>query len=341
MSTVRNKLLSREKVVRFLSSNGLLIVMLGVLVGAIVFAVRIGKNYGIEIFTKMGHITIIEILGLSLCSTLSYVMAVWVLISSSGFPITFGRAFLILHAGLSGNYVSPVKIGIPLRLYLYRELIGIPYSDGVALVALETITGILAPALIAAIGVTTCYPTIRWWLPVLIFAGIIFGLGILLYVPISSMLNWTPNGRGGKLIKKLITFLEATRDGIRKTNFWVVILLFSLFVANFVIHALRLNLVLGVLGYKENVMVVLFALAGSVAAGSVSLLPMGLGVRDASLLWFLLHAGMPKDIAILGAMAQRLLSPGWPLILGFISGNILGIKELKKKALSKPAERAN
>ena len=37
-------------------------------------------------------------------------------------------------------------------------------------------------------------------------------------------------------------------------------------------------------------------------------------------------------VALAAAVIQRLFSPGWPLLLGLISANILGVSELVKRS---------
>jgi uncharacterized protein (TIRG00374 family) len=70
----------------------------------------------------------------------------------------------------------------------------------------------------------------------------------------------------------------------------------------------------------------------SITAGNLSMIPMGLGVRDASLTLLLVQLGVPNEIALSVTVIQRLFAPGWPLLLGLISANILGISEMTKRS---------
>ena len=107
-----------------------------------------------------------------------------------------------------------------------------------------------------------------------------------------------------------------------------------LFTLNFVTSALQSYLVLRVLGYPVSPLALLYALAISVTAGNLSLIPMGLGVRDASFTLLLMQLGVPNEVALAAAVIQRLFAPGWPLLLGVISTNILGVSELMKRGSS-------
>ncbi len=85
------------------------------------------------------------------------------------------------------------------------------------------------------------------------------------------------------------------------------------------------------LGQTIDWLAVLAALTISITAGNLSMIPMGLGVRDASLTLLLRQLGAPDEVALSTAVIQRLFAPGLPLLLGLISANILGISEMVKR----------
>ena len=58
------------------------------------------------------------------------------------------------------------------------------------------------------------------------------------------------------------------------------------------------------------------------------MIPMGLGIRDVTFTWLLVQVGVPTEIALSAAVIQRIFAPGWPLLLGVISANILGVSEI-------------
>jgi uncharacterized protein (TIRG00374 family) len=68
--------------------------------------------------------------------------------------------------------------------------------------------------------------------------------------------------------------------------------------------------------------------AAAFTLGSLSLLPMGLGVRDAALVTLFVQAGADRDVAIAVAALDRLLSTGVPLLLGLLSAQILGLSAI-------------
>jgi len=331
VNTIKHKRFLKARLIEALTSYGTLIIMAGIVVFTVSLAFYLEKINNSKILTQIGWRCLLEILFFSICSTASYVSSVWILIRSSGYDVTFVKIFLILHASLSANYVTPVKVGIPLRIYFYKHFLNITYSDGAAIVAVETIVGMLAAAALGMGGMGFFYHNLALWVPLGIVVLIIFIVVLLLFIPTSSLHKKVNEVPLGKLLENLLIFLDRIRVGFRRINIWALPLVLFLFCVNFFMHAMRLNVVLEYLGYEKSPLTIMFALGGSVAAGNISLLPMGLGVRDVTLVWFLLHTGIPRDMAVLGAMIQRLFTPGWPLVLGVISGNILGIGELKKK----------
>jgi uncharacterized protein (TIRG00374 family) len=66
--------------------------------------------------------------------------------------------------------------------------------------------------------------------------------------------------------------------------------------------------------------------------GSLSMIPMGLGVREGSMLFYLSHFGVSSEVGIAIVAIQRLLSTGLSLVLGTIFGAVLGLRNMGKNA---------
>jgi len=135
-----------------------------------------------------------------------------------------------------------------------------------------------------------------------------------------------------KITLRLLRFSETVQSGFRSVSPWrlgVVALLLGLNVAA---ATMRIYLVLLMLGWTVSWPALLAVLTISITAGNLSMIPMGLGVRDASLTLLLVQLGVPNEIALSVTVIQRLFAPGWPLLLGLISANILGISEMTKRS---------
>jgi hypothetical protein len=72
----------------------------------------------------------------------------------------------VLFASHSFNYAGPLKLGIPMRLFLFKQILGIPYTAGVA--SLMATTGL---DVLVMVALTISFSA---W----IFIGPLVGLGL-------------------------------------------------------------------------------------------------------------------------------------------------------------------
>ena len=92
-----------------------------------------------------------------------------------------------------------------------------------------------------------------------------------------------------------------------------------------------INLFLLCLFFSSELSLLQAIVAGSSAffLGAISMVPMGLGVREASMLFYLYHMGISHEIGLSIVTIQRLLFTGFAFVLGTIFGAILGVKSIK------------
>jgi SAM-dependent methyltransferase len=104
----------------------------------------------------------------------------------------------------------------------------------------------------------------------------------------------------------------------------------GIFAAMFLLVGVRSFCAFQLFGGSMNVVELVGISAAAFTLGSLSLLPMGLGVRDATLVALFVQAGADRDVAIAVAAFDRLLSTGVPLLLGILSAQILGLRAIPK-----------
>jgi uncharacterized protein (TIRG00374 family) len=270
------------------------------------------------------------VLALAALGTLCYTLVIWVLVTSSGHQTSFVQAYLVLTASLTANYVTPVKIGIPLRVYLYHHLMQIPVSTGSALIAAEAVLGMTVPAVLAALGIATLFPAVNLIIPLVVVGLLAAGVAAILLTRPDRLRSFLDRFAGPHRALRAAGFLERVQAGLRRLPLHSLTGVTLLIALMLFLQALNLHLVLRTLGQIVSPIALLYVLAISVTAGNLSLIPMGIGVRDASFVLLLRQLGIPDEIALSAAVIQRLLAPGWPLLLGIISTNILGIAEVTK-----------
>jgi uncharacterized protein (TIRG00374 family) len=282
---------------------------------------------------------LVIILLLSALSILVYVVVVCILVSASGHRTTFVQAYLVLTTSLSANYFTPIKAGIPLRIYLYNHFMDIPIATGTALIAVETMVGILTPAFIAVAGIAFIFPSMGLVIPMTLISILVVGLLIVLWVRVENLQLYLARFPFLSLVARFIGFVERVQWALRQLPISRILQVVLLVVVMLGLHSMRLWLVLSILGFGVSPLALLAVLTISLTAGNLSMIPMGLGVRDASFTLLLTQLGIPSEIALAAAVIQRLFSPGWPLLLGLISANILGVSELVKRSDGSPVSQ--
>jgi uncharacterized protein (TIRG00374 family) len=301
------------------------VVMLAALVVGLAYLLR---DMDLSALKKAAPSYLMALLLLTVLSTVFYTVALFFLLWSGDFRRPLRMVYLVLTASISANYVTPVKVGIPLRIFLYKRFLAIPIAKGTTFVTVETFLGTLLPAVCSVFGIAVLFPSIGLQIPLIVLALLIMlAAGMMWIRPewIAAIANQWPWGRR---LSRLSSFMCDFQQGVRTMSVSKLVLVALLQCLMYVVQAIRLFLVLQILRVDVPIWQLFLVLNISFTAGTLSLIPMGLGVRDASLVVLLLQLGVPREISLSAAVIQRIFSPGWPLVLGLVSTNILGIQLL-------------
>ena len=268
---------------------------------------------------------------LTVLGTIVYTALIVILVRGSGYTTSFKTAYLVLTASLTANYVTPVKVGIPLRIYLYNQIMNVPVNVGTALISIEALAGMLIPAFIACIGIVFIFPAMGVWPAILLVAILLTCLFLFLLMPTDRVTIIAEKLPLSRFSVRILRFAGRVQIAIKLIPISTICLVILLDIFILILQAIRLWLVLSIFITAPSVMLLLFALTISVTIGNLSMIPMGLGVRDASFTFLLAQLGVPTEIALSASIIQRLFSPGWPLLLGIISTYILGMGKLVER----------
>jgi uncharacterized protein (TIRG00374 family) len=269
---------------------------------------------------------------MSALNTAGYTLEVYILLRASGFRTSILQTYLVLTASMSANYATPVKVGIPLRIYLYHHFIQVPIGVGTALVAIETLVGMIVPAILTIIGIITLFPDIGLFVPMVLLVALLSGAKLVTLIKPERVERMLSRFISTRFARRITQFIGNVQMGLRSVSKWdLAVVAFILFL-NYVVISARLYFILCMLGYVADPVNVFYTCVISNTVGSTSMIPMGLGVRDASIAFLLVELGIPSRVALSATVIERLLSPGWPLLLGLISANVLGISEMVKHA---------
>lgn len=210
------------------------------------------------------------------------------------------------------NYLLPLKPGIPLRLYLYRRMLQIPYATGTAILLLEVALVSGLPMLFA--------PLALWYLQVPMEIGGYIMLGILAAATLSALLvRRRPARRGLRFVSRLRQYLQ---HPFRRApaRMLICILLQPLAL---LMYALRLWLILLPFGAPIPLPALWAIAVVSITAGRLSMLPMGIGVSDLSIGLLLAQAGASPEATLAAVTLNRLWFSSIPLLVGLATAPAL------------------
>jgi len=254
------------------------------------------------------------------------------LLAGAGVSRPIGQLYLAVTASTAANYSTPVKAGIPLRVYLYKRLLGMSPATGSALLGLEIILATLVPAVISLFALLLFLPEGGPAIAAAVAAMVTGAIGALAFVRshfYDRAIDPLPLPRiarralapGGDIVVAL------RRVPLRSLGAAA-----GVFAATWVLVGIRSFCAFQLFGGSMSVVELVGISAAAFTLGSLSLLPMGLGVRDATLVALFVQAGADRDVAIAVAAFDRLLSTGVPLLLGILSAQILGLRAIPGRA---------
>ena len=239
-----------------------------------------------------------------------------------------GQLYLVVTASLAANYSTPVKAGIPLRVYLYKRFMGIGPATGSALVALEALLGMLVPAIIALFALVLLLPEEGPAVPAVVAAGAGLVIAAIAFVRGRSYDRVISRLPLPGIARRLLAPDGGIVTAVRRVPLRSLGAAAGIYALMFVLLGVRTFYAFQLFGGSMNVMELVGISAAAFALGFVSFVPMGLGVRDATLVALFVQAGADRDVAIAVAALDRLLSTGVPLLLGILSAQILGLRAI-------------
>lgn len=288
------------------------------------------RNYDFQTLAQLEPRVLAYLFIASLLYSWLYGLGVTLVLRSVGAVRGAWRVFLVISGGGTASYLGNVQLGIPIRLFLFDRLLCIPVAIGTASVALESAIwfGLMGLGLILAGAPSNLAP---WLAAAALPAGVAAAYTVAL--PLASRVAHKIPDRWGKLpltrlrgwMVELIAALRQARPG------WLLgaVLLFA---CNYLIDAGTIWLLLISLGEQIDLWDALAAIILSYLAGLVSLVPMGLGVREISMVALLSKSGVSPEAATTAALVLRSLRTIIPLAIGLLAVNLLGIRLLMRQA---------
>jgi uncharacterized protein (TIRG00374 family) len=269
------------------------------------------------------------LLAISVVYYLQIVLATKVLLHGMGYKLPFVDLYLVLTACLPANSITPGKVGIPIRLLLYRKMFELSFSVGTASVILELVLGSAVLSAISLIAVMALFRDMlsNKWLFVLLSSVLVVAVVFIGLMKISiGSSGLRSRFLGHRYIARITDFVIRFKGSVQRTSKRALFVFVVFLLIRVAIRALVTYVVLLRLGYDLSPVAIAGAQSISGLVGVFSMLPVGLGAQDLSSIMLFTRMGLPDDVAALVAMIERALWTLVPFALGVISMNRLGIR---------------
>lgn len=320
-----------------LSRRGALILLLSI-VGVAFVVYVLATQTDLSVLLKLDSLAWIGIAALTVVYILLSTWLSRVLLQTSGVKPGLVRVYLVLTASMWANYAAPVRLGLPVQIWLYRQVLAVPVPVGVAVVAVEFFLSLALPLVLSIIGSWVLFNGLGAQM-LLVGGGIALLTAMLLAFWRPQWFTW-PLVRLGwqRLADRVNQYAHEFQAGLHQVSVIALVQACVLLALMYLVSAWRLSLILGAFGAQVSVLNLTFAQLTSFILGSLSMLPMGLGVRDASLTFLLTWLGVPLDVATSAAVIERVATTGITALLGFASLNILGMMGFKIREQQRVAQ---
>lgn len=242
----------------------------------------------------------------------------------------YWRLLGIVTTTSASNAAIPLPAGIPLRVWLQKRWLGIPYQDSTLAAVLESLIGYGVLGLTAALSMAV-------WTPDLLHKAAHLHAWVLLCGVLALFVVMAPCLR--LLISRYAPTTIAAMRLRRASEFgWKSL---SVVAAITAIGIALAYVRLALLGWALSVSaldwgLIFTGLVVSRLAGVASMIPMGLGARDVSLGYFLVLAGATASSASAWAILDRIVMTLPYLVIGLASVSML--RRFKQTSESEPED---
>jgi len=235
---------------------------------------------------------------------------------------TLKNLTLIHFSSMAAHYSTPAKIGFPLAVYLLNRLNNVPYATGTTVILIELIVSTTICGIIAFIG-ALFYLTGKTNI-------FIFSFSCLLILVVLTFYGMHIFLKKGNENSRIYQFIKKVREAFSRIAISHLMIYMFLMILIQLLAGITLVLLSGFFSEELSLWQAVIANSTAFFLGAISMIPMGLGVREGSLLFYLRHLGITNEVGISIVTIQRLFSTGLSFVLGVIFGAILGVKNVSQ-----------
>ena len=299
------------------------------------------KEYDFSTIKELSLITIFFLLLIRVLNFGIYQLSSYYLFTSFNEKISISNLILINNCSSVSNYATPVKIGFPIQAFLLKKIFNIPYKKSVIIILASVIISVLTSSILSILAIffllSILNISMKLSLLSLAMLILVLSISIVIFFIKDKVATKLFNDPIIKKINQLIHYL-------RKVNFLRLCLSVILGLTTFFINAIMLKII--IVSLNENVDIsLLFIIQGMpFLLGMVSMVPLGLGVKDATLSYLLTLVGITPEVAIISSVILRIFMSGFSILIGIFSANylfkknislIVELKKMKSKYIEK------
>lgn len=284
-------------------------------VGLIILAFFIYNSGIIQNYQMLLSVNIYLLLLAFSCTLVVLILRIYrwkYLCAQYGTFISWREASVISISSLFYANITPGKVGDIYKAYFMQQKYNMGFSDGISMIFYERFFELMilffaasAIILVEFNGVTVI---------VLEIVGVLLAVLLIFYYKIDLILKIIGNLCSGISVFKKISFdLQ-----IRKMPFPKIVGVLIITVFSVVFEFFQVWLVALAFGYVLNPIILTIFFSLSMIAGLVSQIPLGVGVIEGSLSYFLVKMGVTSMDAIAIVLSDRIISMYFVLVLGFI-----------------------
>jgi uncharacterized protein (TIRG00374 family) len=296
----------------------------------VVGTVYVAVNLDLSGLHSLGIAGMIALLLIAVAYTWEATLGTYATFRALGHTTSLAKLYVVTSASFTSSYLVPAKAGVFAWLFLCKVFLKIPLVTSSAQAVIETSIGILINTIIALLGIGMLFTEHDPWA----FAGVAGAIGLMLVLvlvldlrPIEAFLDRWPRSIQ-KPGKRIVGFAVQFRQQIRHASSGWLLITVVLYLVRLGVRAFCLYLVFSSLGTQVPILTILFAQAISSLLGWISMLPLGIGVKDLTLIALLTAVGVSQEIAVLGALVDRVLWSVVPLVIGTVSAGAIGAQKI-------------
>lgn len=238
--------------------------------------------------------------------------------------ISFYQSYLIFMSGLSMS-ITPGKMGELLKSFFLKEDYGEPIFKTAPIIMVERITDFISLILICFVGLIFY----NFEVTLLIGVSVFFILIVILINNQKASLRMIDLTSKVPIIKKYTPKIEeAYRASYILLKMKPLVSMTALSVVAWFFECFAFYLILITFNVNIDVLWPSLVYAFSTIAGSVTMLPAGLGVTDGSLTFLMINEGISKDISVSATFILRVVTLWFAIVVGLFS---LGLYKKSQK----------